>query len=115
MDEEKALKINAIREYLLTLNNTPYYSEKFSINDISVAYNSRFVNDEIKAFINPPINPKTRKSVPEIAMDFAVLKNGDVWCRTLFGNEYKLDELIGESLDTILKAIEYHKSKKAGE
>ena len=111
MDEEKATKINAIREYLLSRENTPYISKVFDNEEILTALNSSFVNDSIAAFINPPINPETQSSIPELAVDFAVLKNGDVWCRTMFENEYKLDDLIGESLSTILKSINYLKTK----
>ena len=111
MDEEKALKINAIREYLLSRKNTPYISKAFDNDEILTALNSSFVNDSVTAFINPPINPETQQSLPELAVDFVVLKNGDVWCRTMFENEYKLDDLIGESLSTILKSINYLKMK----
>ena len=111
MDEEKVLKINAIREYLLSRENTPYISKVFDDDEILTALNSSFVNDSIAAFINPPINPKTKQSLPELAVDFVVLKNGDVWCRTVFENEYRLDKLIGESLSTILKSIKYLKTK----
>ena len=112
--EDKDVKIKEIREYLLSRENTPYISEVFNNGDILTALNSSFANNSISAFINPPINPKTKQSVPELAVDFVVLKNGDVWCRTMFDNEYNLNELIGESLATIIKSIK-HTTEKMGE
>lgn len=109
--DDKELKIKEIREYLLSRENTPYISNIFNGDEIVTALNSSFANNSISAFINPPINPKTKQSVPELAVDFVVLKNGDVWCRTSIENEYNLRDLIGESLSTILKSIAYVKSK----
>ena len=111
--EDKELQINEIREYLLSRENTPYisFNNIFDVSEIATALNGSFANDSISAFINPPIDKKTGVSIPEIATDFVVLKNGDVYCRTTIYNEYNLRDLLGESLSTIIKAINKIKQK----
>lgn len=112
--ENREEQIREIREYLLSRENTPYISNVFNDEEIVTALNSGFANDSITAFINPPLDPRTKMSIPELAVDFVVLKNGDVWCRTTIEHEYNLNDLIGDSLITIIKNINHIKEKNGG-
>ena len=104
-------KIKTIKDYLMTLEDTPFISETFPNSLIERAYNAAFVENELVPYIYPPFSVRTGESLPERAVAFFILKNGLVFCRTEYGNEFRLDRLVGDSLDNILEAIEEHKTR----
>lgn len=111
MDNGIQIKLRKIGEYLSKLEKNPYFSENFDNYRIIACVNSYFINDDVAAFINPPVD-ETGYSYPEMATAFVLLDNGEIWCRTTWGHEYNLAECHGESVDTVLRVIsDYYKSQ----
>lgn len=114
MENEGAI-IKKIGEYLSQLGKDPYFSEAFDNTKIVACVNSHFLNDTVVAFINPPYDEETGGSYPELATAFVLLNDGEVWCRTTWGNEYNLRECLGESAETVLRVISNYFNKKFNE